>query len=168
MGEVSGDSSSPLLQIPSPISQTQRAELYCQAPAQPCYLSLSHTHTQIHEDKHTKQTLSPLQSVDFDCLFVLLSFCFSVSRIHKHPKTVHRLLSFFFFVCLHPWLTQTHNAKYFGSEAHNLAGGVSLFSLSASLSLYFTYIHTEELNKSFTSLLHLWCTPTTCQSASFQ
>ena len=42
MGEVSGDSSSPLLQIPSPISPMQRAGPRCQAPTQ---LFCTHTHT---------------------------------------------------------------------------------------------------------------------------
>lgn len=44
MGEVSGDSSSPLLQIPSPISPMQRAALRCQAPTQPL---CRHTHRQV-------------------------------------------------------------------------------------------------------------------------
>ena len=142
MGEVSGESSSPLLQIPSPISQTQRAGLHCQAPTQLCYLSLSlslsyiytHTHTHKCMETNTQNTLIPTAS-----LFVLLS---TFSLTHKcRLKTGDKLLHFFF-VRFIP-LSHQHTTPNTLALTHILAGGESLFSPCLPPSLYIAHTCTQ-------------------------
>lgn len=117
MGEVSGDSSSPLLQIPSPISQAQRAGLHCQAPTQLCYLSLSHTHTNTLRQAHKTDTLIP--TVAWLCFFSPSSFPAFLS--HSQIKILKQKTNYctYFFCppsspchtnaqCQMLWLSGTH------------------------------------------------------------
>lgn len=137
MGEVSGDSSSPLLQIPSPISQTQRAGLHCQAPTQPCYLSLSLTHTNTwRQNRHSHPSYRWTLTVSLCSPFSLL-FCLS----HKHLQTVDKLLHLFF-VRLPSSLSHTNTRRQILWLWHTHSGrwSVSLFCVPL---FYISHTYTQ-------------------------
>lgn len=155
MGEVSGDSSSPLLEIPFPISQAQRAGLHYQAPTQLCYLSLSlhaHVHAHTHTDTNiliqadkTDTIIPRISTVRFSCVSLTnkdlktkdYTYFFCQSSSFSHTNTQRQILD-----------SATHKCTFWQVESF------SFLSVCIHASSH-TRIHREELNKSFTSLLHL-------------
>lgn len=163
MGEVSGDSSSPLLEIPFPISQEQRAGLHCQAPTQLCYLSLSPhacmhacTHARTHIYIETSRQNRHHHFYNLDCPLFL-----RFTEILKQKTTLISPVS------LHPSLTPTHNARSWTLTHTNARSGrwrVSIFSLSAYIPIYFTFKNTQRgieqiICKSAPSLTYSYNTP---------